>query len=68
MEFGGDSLVEIISGALYRKHIVEVRPSAFLYDSKDFEEVIFHRQSSVRNLTHFHNTQFSDTIYVQFRS
>jgi len=67
MEFDGDSLVEIISRALYRKHTVEVRPSAFLYDSKDSKEVIV-RQSSVRNLTHFHNTQFSDTIYVQFRS
>jgi len=67
MELDGDNLVEIISGALYRKHAVEVRPPAFLCDSKDSKEVIV-RQSLVRNLTHFHNAQFSDTIYVQFRS
>ena len=30
MEFDGDSLAGIISGSLYKKHVVEVCPSAFL--------------------------------------
>ena len=38
MEIDGGSLVEIISGALSRKHTVEVRPSDCLYRSKDSEK------------------------------
>ena len=65
MDFDGD-LVEILSGAVARKHIVEVRPPAFLYDPKNSEKVAF-RHSLVRCLTYFHTTQLSNLIYIQLR-
>jgi hypothetical protein len=68
MELDGGSLVELISGALYKKHAVEVCPSAFFfYGSRNSEKDVV-RQSLVRNLIRFHRTQFSDTICVQLQS
>ena len=52
MELDGGSLVEIMSGALYRKHTVEVCPFSFLYGSMNSEKITV-RQSLVRNLIHF---------------
>lgn len=60
MEVGGDFL-ELIEGALFRKHIVEVRTSRFLRRSSNSEEVMTDRQSLVRDPTYSHATQLSNS-------
>ena len=50
MEPGGGNIVEILSGALSRKHVVEVCRSPFLYGFESTDKFAI-RQSLVRRLT-----------------
>ena len=60
------NLAEIISGFIYRKHVVEARSSLFPYDFEDSEMVTV-RPYSVRSLSRSRDIRLSDMSCVQLQ-